>query len=130
MDRRELITAIVGLSLGSVAQAQPTKAKNRVLINYADSGSDEFGKLFRRTIVEGNDLDPVYVRTAVLLPDGSLEVTSYDTVVMGNGKKRLKFTQHKQTVEIKTVIKPHLWCVNCYDANGNIVRRLTSDTFK
>ena len=112
ISRRSLL-AVPFLSLLSFNQKE---VKERVLINYqnvTENDKDEFGKIYRR-VLYADKIDKTWVVQAKLLKDLSLEVSEW---------------AGKYTPCTKTIVPKNKWCINAYDACGDLIRTITSDTF-
>jgi hypothetical protein len=98
------------------------------LLDYALTEHDEFGMIFRRT-VSADKINERFVSSAILLPDKSLKVISYDMIILDDGYFKFRRDSKLDCIMAETIVPAGLWCINVYDADGCCTKKLTSDTF-
>lgn len=92
------------------------EVEERYLIDYqsiTEDRKDEFGKMYRR-VLHADKIDTTWVIRAKLLKDLSLEVSEW-------GRKNEPYKM--------TIIPKDKWCISAYDAYGQLIKNITSDTF-
>lgn len=114
ISRRSLL-AVPFLSLLSFNQKE---VKERVLMDSCSYQkpyeNDEFGKLYRRVLVVPDINHMHIIVKATLLKDKSLRVEEWAG----------KYSPYKITI-----FPENKWCINAYDACGELIKTITSDTF-
>lgn len=100
MNRRELFLAAAAL----VAAPTLSKANQpRNLLDYSLTERDEFGMVFRRT-VSADKINERFVSRAILLPDKSLKVISYDMIILDDGYFKFRRDSKLNYVMVETTV--------------------------